>query len=323
MSALQHDLAPRIAPVLLANVTTRYPYYETHLTLAGERPRDPAVIHPAFGNSFDWHSSVNSHWTAVEVLKHHDAPALQAAVARNLDAAHIAAETTYLAEHPFFERPYGWAWALRLAAAERSTPLREMAAWIAGAMRAWLEVLPEPVRHGVHANTAFALATMLEAARDLGFNALETAIVERSRAWFGEDRCWPEGWERSGTDFLSPGLAEADLMLRVLPPAEYAQWLKVFLPALSARSQILAIVDVPDVDDGQIVHRHGLNLSRAGMLARIAYALREPALIGHARLLYRASVDRAVDGNYFETHWLASFAWDAATSIDRAGNRPA
>jgi hypothetical protein len=317
MSVLHEALAPRIAPVILANLTTRYPYHDAHLTLAGDTPRDPTAVHPAFGNSFDWHSSAHSHWTAVQLLEHCDAPALRAAVSRNLVASHIAAETAYLSAHPAYERPYGWAWALLLAA-EREPELLHMAGWIADAAIRWLEVLPEPVRHGVHSNTAFALARMLDAARALHLRALEATIVDRALTWFGTDRDWPEQWERSGTDFLSPGLAEADLMLRVLPHPSFASWWNAFLPALTPESRILAVVEVPDVTDGQIVHWHGLNLSRAGMLARIAETLREPACIDDALRLYRASVDHAVTGNYLETHWLATFAWDAATSIDRA-----
>jgi hypothetical protein len=317
MSELHKALAPQIAPVILTNLTTRYPYHDTHLALEGDTPRDPTVVHPAFGNSFDWHSSVHSHWTATQLLKHHDAPALRDAVNRNLQASHIAAETAYLAAHPAYERPYGWAWAMLLAA-EREPELRQMAGWIADAAIRWLKVLPEPVRHGVHSNTAFALARMLDAARALHLRALDATIAERAQTWFQTDRSWPEQWERSGTDFLSPGLAEADLMLRVLPRASFAAWWKAFLPARNPESRILAVVAVPDVADGQIVHWHGLNLSRAGMLARIAEALHDPTLIDDALRLYRASVDHAVTGNYLETHWLATFAWDAATSIDRA-----
>jgi len=317
MSELHKALAPQIAPVILTNLTTRYPYHDTHLALEGDTPRDPTVVHPAFGNAFDWHSSVHSHWTATQLLKHHDAPALRDAVNRNLQASHIAAETAYLAAHPAYERPYGWAWAMLLAA-EREPELRQMAGWIADAAIRWLKVLPEPVRHGVHSNTAFALARMLDAARALHLRALDATIAERAQTWFQTDRSWPEQWERSGTDFLSPGLAEADLMLRVLPRASFAAWWKAFLPARNPESRILAVVAVPDVADGQIVHWHGLNLSRAGMLARIAEALHDPTLIDDALRLYRASVDHAVTGNYLETHWLATFAWDAATSIDRA-----
>ncbi|MGA7569340.1 MAG: DUF2891 family protein [Candidatus Aquilonibacter sp.] len=327
MSTLRDELAPRIVPVILANVTTRYPYHDAHLTVAGEIPRDPTALHPAFGNSFDWHSSVHSHWTGAQLLEHFaageaDAPqelgALRTALASNLEQAHLAAETAYLVSHPSYERPYGRAWAMLLASSTQSAALREMATAIAEATVTWLAVLPEPVRHGVHTNTAFALGLMLDAARVLDHATLEATIIDRAHAWFSGDRDWPERFERSGNDFLSPGLAEVDLMRRVLPSDTFARWFRAFLPGLSSESHILAVVDVPEVADGQIVHWHGLNLSRAGMLARLALILGEPALRTHACRLYRASVDYAVSGNYLETHWLATFAWDAAASIDQS-----
>jgi hypothetical protein len=316
MSSLRDELAPRIVPVILANVTTPYPYHDSHFTREGEAPIDPTVAHPAFGNSFDWHSSVHSHWTALQLLNHADAPVLRSAISKTLSDRNIAVEAAYLESHPAYERPYGWAWAMLLAASVQSPVLRNMAAGIAEATLAWLTILPEPVRHGVHSNTAFALGLMLDAAKPLGFATLESAILKRARTWFGNDRDWPEEWERSGNDFLSPGLAEADLMLRVLPSETFVRWWRDFLPALTSDSSILAVAHVPNVADGQIVHLHGLNLSRAGMLARIARALGEPALLDYANRLYRASVDHAVSGNYLETHWLATFAWAAATSIE-------
>ncbi|HTU68716.1 MAG TPA: DUF2891 family protein [Candidatus Baltobacteraceae bacterium] len=326
MSTLHEELAPRIAPVVLANLTTRYPYHDTHLVRAGEQPHDPTQAHPAFGNSFDWHSSVHSHWTAVQLLDHFtathaDVPeraALRAAVDENLDGACVAIETAYLVAYPWYERPYGRAWALLLASAAPSEALHDMAKRVAEAAVLWLRVLPEPVRHGVHANTAFALGLMLDSARVLRLETLERTIAERAQAWFANDCAWPEHWERSGNDFLSPGLAQADLMRRLLAPDAFARWWSAFLPGLSRESRILAVVDVPNVSDGQIVHLHGLNLSRAGMLSRIAKALGEPALLDHARRLYRAGVEHAISGDYLTTHWLATFAWDAATSIDRA-----
>lgn len=340
MSTLHAELAPRIMPVVLANVTTRYPYHDAHLMRDGETPCDPTAAHPAFGNSFDWHSSVHSHWTAVQLINYFAAPGsgaprdlvmLQTAVAENLNAAHVTAERAYLATHPSYERPYGWAWAMLLATAaqnagdatirERAPQLRYMAEWIAGAAVSWLDVLSEPIRHGVHSNTAFALGLMFDAAKALGLATLQASIAARAQAWFESDRDWPEQWERSGNDFLSPGLSQAGLMLRILPRSSFARWWDSFLPTLSPDSRIVSAVDVPDVADGQIVHLHGLNLSRAGMLARIADALHEPALLRHARRLYRASVEHAVSGDYVATHWLATFAWDAAASIDRAYSR--
>ncbi len=337
MTALHEELAPRIVPVILANLTTRYPYHDGHLMREGEMPHDPAVAHPAFGNSFDWHSSVHSHWTAVQLLNHFSAhgagaptelAALHTAVVGNLSEAKIAAEAAYLATHPSYERPYGWAWAMLLGATARDADdamVRERAPQLAGMARqiaenavVWLGMLSEPIRHGVHSNTAFALGVMLDAAAVLGLPVLQRSITARAQAWFGSDRGWPERWERSGNDFLSPGLAEAGLMLRILPRDAFAHWWSAFLPALSPASRILSVAEVPDVSDGQIVHLHGLNLSRAGVLARIAPVLDQPALLDHAHRLYRASVEHAVSGDYLATHWLATYAWDAAVSLDRA-----
>jgi hypothetical protein len=335
---LHEALAVRILPVVLSNVTTRYPYHDTHLSTANDKPRDPAVAHPAFGNSYDWHSSAHSHWTAVQLVEYFAARSperqetvtqLAAAVVDHLSAKKLDVETAYLKAHRSYERPYGWAWATMLAAAvhgAKHAPLRgcahafdAMTEWLGEAAIAWMNVLSEPVRHGMHANTAFSLGLMHDAARALELDALHRTIEDRARVWFANDEAWPERWERSGHDFLSPGLTEADLMRRVLQREEFAAWWRAFLPAVAPDDPILTPVTVPAVADGQIVHLHGLNLSRAAALARIAAALGEATLLDAARRLYDASADRAVDGDYLATHWLATFAWDAAQAIDRAG----
>jgi Protein of unknown function (DUF2891) len=322
---MRDELAPRILPVVLSNVTTHYPYHDTHLSTASDLPRDPAVVHPSFGNSFDWHSSVHSHWTAVQLIAHfkthpcESAEALrqlECAVDRNLSAQRIAVETNYLKGHRTYERPYGWAWALILATCVPT--VEPLGAWIAEATIPWMSALPEPVRHGVHSNTAFAAGLMHDAARALDLDVLRQTIEERAKAWFANDRGWAERWERSGHDFVSPGLAEADLMRRVLPRETFAAWWRAFLPDLTADARILAPVDVPDVADGQIVHLHGLNVSRAGALARLGVALGDGELLAAAKRLYTTSADRAIQGDYLATHWLATFAWDAAGSIDKA-----
>jgi hypothetical protein len=324
---MRDELAPRILPVVLSNVTTHYPYHDAHVSTAGDKPRDPAIAHPSFGNSYDWHSSVHSHWTAVQLIEYFAAHPgdddaairrLATAVADHLSATKIGVETAYLKNHRSYERPYGWAWALVLATCAPS--LGEMADWIAQSAVAWMKALPEPVRHGVHSNTAFALGLMHDAACALELKTLQHTIETRAIDWFANDRDWPERWERSGHDFVSPGLAEADLMRRILSPEAFAMWWSAFLPELSTGSRILAPVDVPDVADGQIVHLHGLNLSRAGALARIAAALDDAELLALAKRLYNVSVDRAVDGDYLATHWLATFAWDAAAAIEQASD---
>lgn len=314
-------LAPQIVPTLLANVTTRYPYHDSHV-FQNEGAHNPFAVHPAFGNSFDWHSSVHSHWSALQVLayfnRHGDAPpeagTLRDAVTENLSAANIALETAYLKHRGSYERPYGWAWAMQLAAVTANCD--EMAAVLAQHVLGWLDVLSEPVRHGVHSNTAFALWLVHEAAGKLEFVELQKIIEARALSWFGADRDWPQQWERSGNDFLSPGLCEAALMHAVLPYDEFEPWLLAFLPSLDSDAPIVAPVDVPAVNDGHIVHLHGLNLSRAAMLARVAP--HNKPLLAAAKRLYDASVSQASQGFYVSTHWLPTFAWMGADALDAA-----
>jgi hypothetical protein len=326
MTHLADALAPRIAPVLLANLTTRYPYHDAHVFESGDPPHDPFTAHPAFGNSFDWHSSVHSHWTALQLAQRGHAE-LEYAVTQNLSAENVAAETEYLRLHKGYERPYGWAWALLLAASAqvssevprpRAAALSAMVALIGEAALRWLDALPLPVRHGVHSNTAFAMGLMHDACDALGFVQLKGSIERRASEWFGDDRAWPSAYERSGNDFLSPGLTQAELMCRVLPGEEFSAWWKAFVPELSPQSPLLSVAPVPSVSDGQIVHLHGLNLSRAAALAHVARILNDSSLLDGALRLYEASVDRAVDGHYSEVHWLPTFAWRAAIAIDAA-----
>ena len=54
-------------------------------------------------------------------------------------------------------------------------------------------------------------------------------IQRRAQQYFGDDQNAPFAYEPSGTDFLSPTLAEADLMRRVLTQEKLAAWLSNFL----------------------------------------------------------------------------------------------
>ena len=76
---------------------------------------------------------------------------------------------------------------------------------------------------------------MLDWARTAGDAEMEALVAARSRDFYGADRDCPLAYEPSGEDFLSPCLGEADLMRRVLPPAEFARWLDAFLPGLPTR----------------------------------------------------------------------------------------
>jgi hypothetical protein len=113
---------------------------------------------------------------------------------------------------------------------------------------------------------------------------------------------------------LSPCLAEADLMRRVLPPKEYGKWLKRFLPQISAHKSFpLTPVSAADPTDPRLVHLDGLNLSRAWMLRGIAQGLaasdsRRAVLLRAAAAHETAGLSRVGSGDYAGEHWLATFA---------------
>lgn len=324
------------ARTVLQVLTTPYPYAAAHVTASADHTNaDPLRLHPSFWGSFDWHSSVHMHWSAVRLLTlapDHLQPATRAALVElldtRLDPAALRTEADYLRAHPGWERPYGWAWAAMLAAAASSCPLPQARRWaealeplaavVADALVAWLPRLAYPVRHGVHSNTAFALALSAEAYGALGRPDVVNAVAAAAEGWFGGDRDYPAGWEPSGSDFLSPALCEADLLRRVLPPAAFGPWLAAFVPGLGHDGDpLLMVPEVRDRTDGQAVHLVGLALSRAWQLRLLAPHLapdqQNRVVLAAARQVAAASRE-IVAGDFMATHWLVSFALLAATA---------
>jgi hypothetical protein len=167
----------------------------------------------------------------------------------------------------------------------------------------------------VHPNTAFGLCFALDYARAVGNKPLGDLIEERSRSYYGGDADIPAAWEPSGADFLSPALMEADLMRRVLPPAEFRKWLARFLPGLPRGEPKVVFMPavVTDRTDPQLVHLDGVNLSRAWCMKSIAGALPkdDPArkvLAESAARHAGAALAHVASGDYAGEHWLASFA---------------
>ncbi|WP_052207251.1 DUF2891 family protein [Sinomonas humi] len=345
--------AEHCAGVVLDNLGRAYPYSAHHTQRSAEDRPTPSELHPSFYTSFDWHSCVHMHWLGVSVLNsvvaagreagaaddggrgldEATAAQLRGALGENLTAEKLAVEASYLADNPSWERPYGWAWLVRLAAACAGSPDEEIRGWgrnlegcvdvVARLVEEWLAKAEYPVRHGLHTNSAFGVALLLDAFRALGRADAVEACEAAARGWFASDAGWASEWELSGQDFLSAGLSEADLMQRVLPADEFAAWLERFLPALRADSRMLAVVGVTDESDGYMVHLHGLNLSRAGQIARVVRALKgasaassaEPVLAGALEPLLRAGLAALSSEDFMSTHWLASFAWDALESM--------
>jgi hypothetical protein len=330
-STLGVDAAARFARLALDCVHLEYPNKVAHVLQSDADARPPRVLTPAFYGCYDWHSSVHGHWLLARLARLFPeaefAAAARAALARSLTPANVAAEVAYLRGpgRTSFERPYGLAWLLQLAAELRSwddPQAREWAATLApleieSAQRimAWLPKLQYPIRSGEHSQTAFAFGLVADWAQVRGDVGMVRLLEQRARAFYLDDRACPLAYEPSGEDFLSPCLAEADFMRRVLPQAEYAAWLGRFLPALprTGRADWLPPGVVTDRSDPKLAHIDGLNLSRAWMLEGIAAGLpardtRRAALLAAAGA-HAAAALPAVTGEHYEGgHWLGTFA---------------
>jgi hypothetical protein len=145
--------------------------------------------------------------------------------------------------------------------------------------------------------------------------------VSRARDFYLSDRDCPIGYEPSGEDFLSPCLGEADLMRRVLGPADFAAWLTKFLPALptDGRGTWLAPGVVTDPKDPKLGHLDGLNLSRAWMLVGISRGLpsadpRRAALDAAAKVHRERGLANVTAEHYEGAHWLGTFAMYLVTA---------
>ncbi len=339
-NALQAFTAADCASVVLDNLSRSYPYAAHHVQLSPDDNPSPQSLHPAFFTSFDWHSCVHMHWLGVSVLETADddgglgaaaSGVLREALAANLTADKLDVEAAYLLDNPSWERPYGWAWLMRLAATCSVSEDEQIRGWsealescvdaVAELTVKWVEKTEYPVRHGLHSNSAFGVAYLLDAFRVLGRDDAAAACEKAARRWFGSDMDWPGQWELSGQDFLSAGLTEADLMRRVLDPDEFAQWFNAFLPVLEPGSRILQPVSVADETDGHMTHLHGLNLTRSGQLARIVTTLGDGGAPSSAVLesamdrLAAAGLTGLQSEDFMSSHWLASFAWDARQSM--------
>lgn len=331
MKELTRERASAFAKLALKGLGKEYPNKLDHV-MAGEGDvQGPKALHPAFYGSYDWHSCVHGHWMLVRLLKLFpdlpEAEEIRAALGTTLTARNLESEVAYFArrESRPFERPYGWAWLLKLA--------QELQQWDDADGREWsknlkplanvvsaryLEFFPKQtyaIRTGVHPNTAFGLALAHDYATTVRDTKLKSLVEERARFYFLKDSDAPAKWEPSGADFFSPSLMEADLMRRVLAREAFRKWFHEFLPGagkLDPKS-LFEPATVTDRTDPQLVHLDGLNLSRAWCMRGIASALgesdpvREPLEISASRHA-DAGLAHVASGDYAGEHWLASFA---------------
>ena len=325
-----HASADALADCALAVLATRFPHKLDHLILDADDHALPQDIHPVFDGCFDWHSSVHMHWSLLRLRALAPGLPSAAAIAQRFDAhvrpPLVERELAYLRTpgRGSFERPYGWAWLLKLqaeledqsdndgATAGWAAALRPLAVEIAHRLAGFVCASRYPVRAGTHANSAFALLLARDYAEAVADTRLRGTLDAAAVAWFGADESYPVPYEPSGTDFLSPGLCEALLMQRVLGDG-FARWWARFAPDEAALVRWETPAVVADRTDGHLVHLDGLNLSRAFSLRALAGASGVPAPVRErfaraALAHWRAAWPHVTAGDFVATHWLVSFA---------------
>ena len=251
---LNKEHASAFARLALKGLSKEYPNKPEHVSAGRSMRKTPKALHPAFYGSYDWHSSVHGHWMLVRLLRLFpdlkEAPEIRAVLSAHLTAENLKAEADYFArkESKSFERPYGWAWLLKLAQelhgwddpdgkivgekppAARGTDRRSLSRILSRS---------RPTRSGPACTrtrrSGWRSPTIMP--RSMGDTRLTGLVEERARAYFGADADVPAGWEPGGADFFSPSLIEADLMRRVLPPASFGAWFERFLPGASKVSR--------------------------------------------------------------------------------------
>ena len=306
----------------------------------------------AFYGCFDWHSSVNSTWTLVKILRTYpDLPVarlIREKLNAHLSEDAIKGEVEFFKEegNNSFERPYGWVWALRLQAELKewddadakkwSAHLEPLTSLFLDKMTPYLKTLAEPMRVGTHANTAYALHLLFEHARLTHNTALTDLVRARGEKFFSSDFGCAPNVEVSGADFFSPCLVEAAFVGDITAPPQFAAWLDRFMPApeTPAFHSLLSVnMEMPGTPEelkkadmlGAKAHLVGLGVSRARAFEDIAAALppsdpRVPIYRQAGASLAQLSITSMYDASYEGTHWIATYIVDYLISQRR---RPA
>ena len=337
--AMDTDTAGRFAELALDCVEREYPNLIHHVMSGDDDVGPPRELTPSFYGCYDWHSAVHGHWLLARLARRYPDSdfgkrAIEA-LGRNLTREHLLAEAAYVANpaRDGFERPYGLAWLLQLIAELDEwgePPADQWRKWLAPLeslavqrLSEWIPKLAYPIRIGEHDQTAFAFGLAWDYADQVGHSELRQLLTDAGRRFYAEDINCPLSYEPSGHDFLSPCLAEADFMRRIMSGERFAEWLTGFLPDIGG-SDWLPVARVTDRSDGKLAHLDGLNLSRAWMLEGIAAALpdddsRREALLEASRQHAKAGLAGVSAAHYEGGHWLASFAvyLETRRGIDR------
>jgi hypothetical protein len=224
-------MASRLAEMVLSNVTREYPNKMDHVMIDATYVKGPRALHPVFYGSFDWHSCVHSYWLLARVCRRFPTVPISATIRcvidQHLTMSNVAGELDYLASTAprSFERPYGIAWLLMLAAELAQHTSDEGPLWFdvlsplttecASRLRNHIETADYPVRAGIHSNSAFALVLGLDYASFCCDDEMGEVLRCKCRSWFENDADCPV-WEPDGEDFLSSAFIKVMCIFRVL-----------------------------------------------------------------------------------------------------------
>ena len=327
---LNQKLASELVSLSVKCVDQKYPYKIGYRYIDESWLKPHYELTPSFYGCWDWHSAVHGHWAMVKILKDFpeiaDRDIILSKLDKNLSEENLNKEFQFFKQDfaKGFERTYGWAWLMKLYSELVSWDHDKAQTW-ANNMKPLVDLLSErtilfldklstPLRPGTHANTAFSFSLMIEYSKVANDNLLFNKIKEYSIKNFLRDINCPVQYEPSGTDFLSPCLAEAALMSQILEKREFNEWLYKFLPSFDERSfgNIINPPEVLDPEDPGIGHLIGLMFHRAWTLKDIAIKLEKNS---DKNLLLKIAKNHSEEGynimfesGYGGEHWLATFA---------------
>tara|TARA_B100000614_G_C14551011_1_gene493963 strand:+ start:50 stop:1144 length:1095 start_codon:yes stop_codon:yes gene_type:complete len=327
---LNQKLANELVSLSVKCVDQKYPYKIGYRYIDESWLKPHYELTPSFYGCWDWHSAVHGHWAMVKILKDFpeiaDRDIILSKLDKNLSEENLNKEFQFFKQDfaKGFERTYGWAWLMKLYSELLSWDYDKAQIW-ANNMKPLVDLLSErtilfldklstPLRPGTHANTAFSFSLMIEYSKVANDNLLFNKIKEYSiKNFLGDINC-PVQYEPSGTDFLSPCLAEAALMSQILEKREFNEWLYKFLPSFDESSfgNIINPPEVLDPEDPGIGHLIGLMFHRAWTLKDIAINLEKNS---DKNLLLQIAKNHSEEGynimfesGYGGEHWLATFA---------------
>ncbi len=331
---ISETTASKLVEIVLNCVECEYPHSNIYWLDSDDDVKPPRKLTPAFYGCLDWHSSVHGHWLLARLARCFPEASFSVsakqALGKSLTTENIEGEVSYLQHHPRFEVPYGVAWLLQLAAELHEwndactkkwlTALQPLESLIASNLQSWLQKLTICDRTGMHKQTAFGLGLILDWAITTENTDIIHLIKHKAKQFYLDNKNYSLRFEPLGYDFLSPCLAQADVMRRILTKNAFANWLTEFLPDIPIdNTNWLTPVEVDDSADYMQSHFYGLNLSRAWMLEGIISGLpnedkRINLLQNTADVHRRIGLENAVSEHYAGSHWLGTFAVYLTTS---------